>query len=97
MGYSRCFPGLTATPEVIDDARKIIEASPVTICGPKGQGLPILNEAEGIRLNGFRAAGEACGAVLRLQRQKVRRAVPYPTACSPQAWAATAPIYLVAA
>ena len=60
MGYSHYFPGLTATPEVIDDARKIIEASPVTICGPKGQGLPILDEAEGIRLNGFRAAGEAC-------------------------------------
>jgi hypothetical protein len=60
VGYSHYFPGLTATPEVIDDARKIIEASPVTICGPKGQGLPILDEAEGIRLNGFRAAGEAC-------------------------------------
>jgi hypothetical protein len=59
MGYTHYFPGLTATPEVIDDARKIIESSGVTICGPKGQGLPILDEEEGIRLNGFRMAGEA--------------------------------------
>jgi hypothetical protein len=59
MGYTHYFPGLTATAEVIEDARKIIAASPVSICGPDGQGLPILNEAEGIRLNGFEAAGEA--------------------------------------
>lgn len=59
MGYTHYFPGLTATAEVIADARKIIEASPVTVCGPCGQGLPILNEVEGIRLNGFEAAGEA--------------------------------------
>lgn len=59
MGYTHYFPGLTATADVIEDARKIIAASPVTICGPDGQGLPILNEAEGIRLNGFEAAGEA--------------------------------------
>ncbi|ACL41991.1 hypothetical protein Achl_4040 (plasmid) [Pseudarthrobacter chlorophenolicus A6] len=59
MGYTHYFPGLTATAEVIADARKIIAASPVTICGPKGQGLPILDEADGIRLNGFEAAGEA--------------------------------------
>lgn len=31
----------------------------MTICGPKGQGLLILNDAEGIHLNGFDAAGEA--------------------------------------
>jgi hypothetical protein len=59
MGYTHYFPGLTATADVIDGARKIIAASTVTICGPDGQGLPILNEAEGIRLNGFEAAGEA--------------------------------------
>lgn len=59
MGYTHYFAGLRATPEVIEDARRIIAASSVTICGPKGQGLPILNEAEGIRLNGFEAAGEA--------------------------------------
>jgi hypothetical protein len=59
MGYTHYFPGLKAKPEVIEDARKIIAASSVTICGPDGQGLPILNEAEGIRLNGFEAAGEA--------------------------------------
>jgi hypothetical protein len=58
MGYTHYFPGLTASPEVIADARKIIDASSVTICGPKGQGLPILNDAEGIRLNGLEAAGE---------------------------------------
>lgn len=60
MGYTHYFPDLTATPDVIADARKIIAASGVTICGPKGQGLPILDEVEGIRLNGFRVAGEAC-------------------------------------
>jgi hypothetical protein len=59
MGYTHYFPGLTATAEVIEDALKIIDASSATICGPDGQGLPILNEAEGIRLNGFEAAGEA--------------------------------------
>lgn len=59
MGYTHYFPALKATADVIADARKIITASSVTICGPDGQGLPILNEAEGIRLNGFEAAGEA--------------------------------------
>ena len=59
MGYTHYFPGLAATPDVITDAVKIIEASPVTICGPAGQGQPILNEEDGIRLNGFKAAGEA--------------------------------------
>jgi hypothetical protein len=59
MGYTHYFPGLTATAEVIADARKIIAESPVTICGPDGQGLPVLNEAKGIRLNGFEADGEA--------------------------------------
>lgn len=59
MGYTHYFPGLIATADVIADARKIIAASSVTICGPDGQGLPILNAAEGIRLNGFAAAGEA--------------------------------------
>jgi hypothetical protein len=59
MGYTHYFEGLTATPEVLEDARRIIEASTVTVCGPRGQGLPILNETDGIRLNGFEAAGEA--------------------------------------
>lgn len=43
---------------VISDARKIIEAAPVTVCGPLGQGLPTLDEADGIWLNGFEAADE---------------------------------------
>lgn len=59
MGYTHYFAGLMATREVIGDARLIIGASGLTVCGPRGQGLPILNEAEGIRLNGFEAAGEA--------------------------------------
>ncbi|WP_422758928.1 hypothetical protein [Paenarthrobacter sp. C1] len=59
MSYTHYFPGLTATADVISDARKIIAASPVTICGPDGQDLPVLSEAKGIRLNGFEAAGEA--------------------------------------
>lgn len=59
MGYTHYFPRLTATPEVIEEARKIIAATSVTICGPKGQGLPVLNETDGIVLNGFRVAGEA--------------------------------------
>lgn len=59
MGYTHYFPDLRATADVITDARKIIDSSTVTICGPKGQGLPILNAVEGIRLNGFEAAGEA--------------------------------------
>lgn len=57
MGYTHYFPGLTATAGVLADASLIIDASPVTICGPDGQELPILNEAEVIRLNGFEAAG----------------------------------------
>ncbi len=59
MGYTHYFPGLRATAGVIVDAGMIVAASAVTICGPKGQGLPIMSEAEGIRLNGFEAAGEA--------------------------------------
>lgn len=59
MGYTHYSPGLTATADVIADARKIIHSAPVTICGPKGQGLPILDDAERIRLNGFQAADEA--------------------------------------
>lgn len=59
MGYTHYFEGLTATPGVLEDARRIIAATTVTVCGPQGQGLPILNEEEGIRLNGFGAAGEA--------------------------------------
>lgn len=59
MGYTHYFPDLRATVDVMADARKIIAASAVTLCGPDGQGLPSLNEAEGIRLNGFEAAGEA--------------------------------------
>jgi hypothetical protein len=59
MGYTHYFPDLRATVEVIGDAAKIIGAAGVTICGPKGDGLPMMSEAEGIRLNGFGAAGEA--------------------------------------
>lgn len=59
MGHTRYFPDLRGSGAVIADARKIIETSTVTICGPDGQGLPIMNEAEGIRLNGFEAVGEA--------------------------------------
>lgn len=58
MGYTHYFPGLTATPAVIEDAKKIINTSSVTICGPLGQGLPVLNEADGIWLNGFELADE---------------------------------------
>jgi hypothetical protein len=59
MGYTHYFPGLRATAEVLADADQIISASDVTICGPNGQGLPVLNETRGIRLNGFKAAGES--------------------------------------
>lgn len=59
MGYTHYFPDLTATAEVIADAPLIIGASAVTICGPSGRGLPIMNEVEGIRLNGFETAVEA--------------------------------------
>lgn len=58
MGYTHYFPGLTATAEVIADAQRILAATTITICGPDGQGLPIMNEVDGIRLNGFAAAGE---------------------------------------
>ncbi|MDQ0769400.1 hypothetical protein QF031_002149 [Pseudarthrobacter defluvii] len=59
MGYTHYFRGLIATPQVIAEAAKIIEASGVTVCGPRGEGLPVLIEAHGIKLNGFAAAGEA--------------------------------------
>lgn len=59
MGYTHYYRGLTATPTVVADARKIIDASGVAICGPRGEGLPVLSETHGIRLNGFAAAGEA--------------------------------------
>ena len=58
MGYTHYFEGLTATAEVIADAQKIIDASPVTVCGPGGQGLPQLDAADGLWLNGFEAADE---------------------------------------
>lgn len=58
MGYTHYFEHLTATPEVIADARLILAATDVTVCGPNGQGLPIMNELDGIRLNGFAAADE---------------------------------------
>ena len=59
MGYTHYYRGLTATLVLVAEARKIIEASDVTICGPRGEGLPVINETNGIRLNGFAAAGEA--------------------------------------
>lgn len=74
MDYGLYFPGLTATPEVIADAGKIIAASPVTICGRDGRVLPILNEADGVRLNGFEAAWEAY-ETFHLRETK---APPYP-------------------
>lgn len=78
MSYTRYFPGLAATADVIADARKIIEASAVTICGPAGQGPPILNEEAGIRLNGFKAAGKAYEA-FHLRGTKLP---PYPDMCT---------------
>lgn len=59
MGYTHYFPRLAASTDIISDARKIIDGSAVTICGPAGQGQPILNKEDGIRLNGFEAAGES--------------------------------------
>ncbi|MCP9002023.1 hypothetical protein NFC73_20170 [Pseudarthrobacter sp. RMG13] len=59
MGYTHYFSGLSATPEVISDAGKIIATSSVTICGPNGQGLPAMTETQGIRLNGDKANGES--------------------------------------
>ncbi len=47
-----------------------------------------------MRLPSFRAAGSPelfCG----FDRGQFREPVPYPTACSPQAWAATTPIQLI--
>lgn len=58
MGYTHYFPGLRATADVIANARKILAASATTICGSNGQGLPVMNEAEGILLNGSKAAGQ---------------------------------------
>lgn len=58
MGYTHYFPGLKATAGVIADAKLIIDASGITVCGPGGQGRPIMDEAEGILLNGFEAADE---------------------------------------
>lgn len=78
MGYTHYFPGLAAAADIIADARKIIDASAVTICGPDGQGPPILNEEDGIRLNGFKAAGEAY-ETFHLRGTK---APPYPDMCS---------------
>lgn len=57
MSYTHYFPGLRATADVIADARKILAASATTVCGSNGQGLPVIDEADGIRLNGFEAAG----------------------------------------
>jgi hypothetical protein len=59
MGYTHYFPRLAASMDIISDARKIIDTSAVTICGPAGQGQPILNTEDGIRLNGFEAADES--------------------------------------
>lgn len=59
MGYTHYFAGLATTAEVLADARKIIDTAPVLGCGPQGEGLPILSEANGIKLNGFAAAGES--------------------------------------
>lgn len=47
------------TPEVLADARAIINTAPVLICGPQGEGLLVLDEAQGILLNGPAAAGES--------------------------------------
>lgn len=59
MGYTHYFSGLTSTPEVLADATAIIDTAPVLICGPQGQGLPVLDETQGILLNGSAAAGES--------------------------------------
>jgi hypothetical protein len=47
-----------ATAEVIADARKILAASGTTVCASNGQGLPVMSEAEGIRLNDSKSAGQ---------------------------------------
>lgn len=60
MGYTHYFPGLRATADLCVDARKIVAASDIAICGPRGDGLPVISESEGIRLNGAKAAGGAC-------------------------------------
>lgn len=59
MGYSHYFHGLRATAKLIQDARRLIAASAVTICGPNGYGLPVLSEKHGVRLNGDKAVGES--------------------------------------
>jgi hypothetical protein len=76
MGYTHYYRGLTATPVVVADDRKIIDASGVTICGPRGEGLPILSETHGIRLNGFAAAGEAYATFTVLGLARFARATP---------------------
>ncbi|BCW78292.1 hypothetical protein NicSoilC5_03110 [Arthrobacter sp. NicSoilC5] len=76
MGYTHYYRGLTATPVVVADDRKIIDASGVTICGPRGEGLPILSETHGIRLNGFAAAGEAYATFTVLGLAGFARATP---------------------
>lgn len=60
MGYTQYFTGLRATPEVIEDARPHHRGqSGHDLPARKAQGLPVMNEAEGVCLNGFAAAGEA--------------------------------------
>lgn len=60
MGYTHYFPGLRVAADLCADARKIVAASDTAICGPRGDGLPVISESEGIRLNGAKAAGGAC-------------------------------------
>jgi hypothetical protein len=56
MGYTHYYRGwLTLNEALIEDIKRIIDASGVQIAGPNGVGLPELVAGEGISLNG---AGE---------------------------------------
>lgn len=63
MGYTHYFAGLRIDPmsdndrQFINTAKRIVELSPVTICGPDGTGEPMINDRE-IMLNGSRADNE---------------------------------------
>jgi hypothetical protein len=75
MGYTHyCGPAAKAV--VVADVRKIIDASGVTICGPRSEGLPLLSGTHGIRLNGFAAAAEAYATFTLLGLAGFARAMP---------------------
>mgnify|MGYP000097155649 CR=1 FL=1 len=59
MGYTHYFRNAKATPEVVADAHKIIGATTVELAGWNGEGEPVVNNEDGISLNGSEARGEA--------------------------------------